>query len=475
VSLFPLIVVVLISLIIGRFAQDKWRSWSLMIGSLLAIYWFQPSVPIRHLDFWLPTVCIVMTVLIWVFTRAGAPIDGHRNLITGLVISGVILAIGLTRYLGPVCCLTPSLPPSIIQIFLVVFLVISVSLIFLRFSKGYAGWIYASIIIILGLFVILKSDPLATTASRILRSMSSQSVQLASPFDIRWLGFSYLSFRLLHTLRDRISGRLPDVTLQEFVIYIIFFPALTAGPIDRIQRFIQDLRQPYRSSTSSILIGIKRIVIGIFSKFVLADGLALFALSSTSAAQVTSVGWLWVMLYAFALRIFFDFSGYTDIAIGMGQLLGINLPENFERPYLKQNLTLFWNSWHITLAQWFRAYFFNPLTRLLRSSQKALPAPLIIFVGQLSTFILIGLWHGINWNFAIWGAWQGFGLFIHNRWSDLIRRKDFDFTGHPSLNRLVNLSSTFLTFNYVALGWVWFTLATPAQSWNTLLKLFGLS
>ena len=118
----------------------------------------------------------------------------------------------------------------------------------------------------------------------------------------------------------------------------------------------------------STLIGGKRIIIGIFSKFVLADGLALIALNNINSRQVNSTGWLWVMLYAYAFRIFFDFSGYTDIAIGMGQLLGIQLPENFEKPYLKQNLTLFWNSWHITLAQWFRAYFFNPLTRALRAN-----------------------------------------------------------------------------------------------------------
>ena len=179
------------------------------------------------------------------------------------------------------------------------------------------------------------------------------------------------------------------------------------------------------------------------------------------------------MLYAYALRIFFDFSGYTHIAIGLGQILGIQLPENFDRPYLKRNLTLFWNSWHITLAQWFRAYFFNPLTRALRSNPRNIPMPLIIFVGQLSTFTLIGLWHGISWNFAIWGAWHGLGLFIHNRWTNLMRSKASWLEGQATLNRFLSISSTVLTFQYVSLGWVWFALTDPAQSWHTLLKLFG--
>jgi D-alanyl-lipoteichoic acid acyltransferase DltB (MBOAT superfamily) len=92
----------------------------------------------------------------------------------------------------------------------------------------------------------------------------------------------------------------------------------------------------------------------------------------------------------------------------------------------------------------------------------------------MSTFVLIGLWHGITWNFAIWGAWHGFGLFIHNRWSDLIRPKENSLENYPKLKKLIGVGSTILTFNYVSLGWVWFALSTPDQAWNTLLMLFGM-
>jgi alginate O-acetyltransferase complex protein AlgI len=394
---------------------------------------------------------------------------------TGLVIAAVILLIGLTRYLGPVCCLTPTRPPALNQIALVVTLITLIVILAYRFAPGRIGWIYGCTILIVGLFVALKFDPLTKFMSMGLRTLNAQSVELASAFDIRWLGFSYVAFRLIHTLHDRVSGRLPDLTLKEFAIYVIFFPAYSAGPIDRVQRFVQDLHRPFQLSLDTALIGVKRILLGMFSKYVLADGLALFALNSNNSNQVNYIGWLWVLTYAFALRIFFDFSGYTDIAIGMGHLLGFQLPENFERPYLKQNLTLFWNSWHITLAQWFRAYFFNPLTRALRSDSRNIPMPLIILFGQLSTFILIGLWHGISWNYAIWGAWHGLGLFIHNRWSNLIRSRVSSLESRPHLRRLVGLGGTLLTFHYVSLGWVWFALSTPAQSWNTILKLLGLA
>ncbi len=446
-----------------------------MVASILAIYWLQPSLPIRHLDFWLPTACLTLTILIWILTRPKNSSNFRTNLKTGLVIAALILVIGLPHYLGPVCCLTPTRPPVFYQIALAVTIIILIVILTNRFATGRVEWIYVCIFLIIGLFVVLKFEPLTITVSIFLRSINAQSVELASAIDIKWLGFSYVAFRLMHTLRDRVSGRLPELTLKEYVIYVIFFPAYSAGPIDRVQRFVQDLHQPFQLSMETILISGKRILIGIFSKYVLADGLALFSLNNINSSQVNSVGWLWVIIYAFTFRIFFDFSGYTDIAIGMGQLLGIQLPENFERPYLKQNLTLFWNSWHITLAQWFRAYFFNPLTRALRANPRNIPMPLIIFFGQLSTFILIGLWHGISWNYAIWGAWHGLGLFIHNRWSNLIRSKALYLESRPRLKLLVGLSSTLLTFHYVSLGWVWFALSTPAQSGNTFLKLFGLA
>jgi alginate O-acetyltransferase complex protein AlgI len=277
----------------------------------------------------------------------------------------------------------------------------------------------------------------------------------------------------MHAIIDRLNGRLPDLRLREFIIYIIFYPAYSAGPIDRVQHFIRDLRQDYKPSVSGFLLGGKRILVGIFRKFVLADGLALIALNDLNAGQTQSTGWLWLLLYAYAFRIYFDFSGYTDIAIGISSLIGIQLPENFEKPYHKPNLTLFWNSWHMTLANWFRAYYFNPLTRKLRSAHQAVPLPLIIFIGQLTTFILIGLWHGITWNFAIWGAWHGIGLFIHNRWADHNRSRNIS-PNQPHLrNQLNMIAGTLLTFHYVSLGWVWFALASPSASWQTILMLFS--
>ncbi|HUE98285.1 MAG TPA: MBOAT family O-acyltransferase, partial [Anaerolineales bacterium] len=290
---------------------------------------------------------------------------------------------------------------------------------------------------------------------------------------LTWLGFSYVSFRLMHTIFDTLSGRLPPVSLADYVNYIIFFPAFTAGPIDRIERFVRDLKEPIELDSSGWVEAGSRLASGLFKKFVLADGLAWFAINTVYVQNLESPGPSWMLLYAYSLRIFFDFSGYTDLAIGLGRLLGVRLPDNFDSPYLKPNITQFWNAWHMTLTQWFRAYFFNPLTRAMRSSHKQLPDYLMIFLAQVSTMILIGLWHGITAGFLLWGIWHGLGLFIHNRWSNWVRPRMPDWESSAFGGAALKFSGVFLTFNFVSLGWLFFNLQDPSTAWRAILFLFG--
>jgi D-alanyl-lipoteichoic acid acyltransferase DltB (MBOAT superfamily) len=444
-----------------------------MIASLVAVYWLQPAVSIRNLDFWLPTLSIALTIFTWSLTSAKAPKALWVNRIAFLAIFTVILLVAALRYMGPVCCLTATRPPQFFQVVLALCAVAGIAFL-IAGSTARRAIAYLMILAIIILFIILKSGWLAEQTSAGLRGWMGQDISLASALDIRWLGFSFLAFRLLHVLRDSQMGRLPEFTLDEFVSYAIFYPSYPAGPIDRSQRFIQqDLRNPNRLRAEQLVSGGQRIIIGLFKKFVLADSLALIALSPQNASQTASTLWLWVLLYAYGLRLYFDFSGYTDIAIGTGKLLNIHLPENFASPYTKINITAFWNSWHITLAQWFRAYIFNPLTRALRSKPEVFPAWLIVLVGQLSTMLLIGLWHGITWNFAVWGLWHALGLFIHNRWSGWIRPRFPEGIQPKGIQKMLSLGGWFLTFQYVTLGWVWFALPTIPTSLAAFQKLFG--
>ncbi len=474
VSLIHILVSLFLSILIGLFAHGKWRSWSILIVSILSIYWLQPAIPIRNLDFWFPTLSLGLTVLVWHMIISKEMPKNRESLNTSLIILGLIFVIGLTRYLGNGTLIAPTRPPLLGNIVLVLILLIILSLLVTRLrEKGLSLALFGAGLIIV-CFIILKSQPLAEVTSRVLRNLSGQSPDFASASELQWLGFSYIAFRLLHTLRDHALGRLPQLTLREFLSYVLFFPALPAGPIDRVERFQKDLHAPTKLTAEIGLEGGTRIITGIFKKFVLADGLAYFALSAVSASQVQSTAWLWVMLYAYAFRLYLDFSGYTDVAIGSGLLMGVRLPENFNRPYFKPNIAAFWNSWHITLAQWFRAYFFNPVTRLLRAARVKLPTAAIIFIGQMSTMALIGLWHGIAWNFLMWGLWHGLGLFLHNRWVDLQRTRPHWFPQSLMGNRALKVLSVVFTFHFVLLGWIPFVIPDVEQALNIFLRLFGV-
>ena len=484
-TLSSILVFVAAAVLFRLVARERLRGWLLLISSVLAIYWLQPLSPVRNLDFWLPSLTLALAVLSWwISAPAGnspAPSVDKRswrqNAGTLGVLAGLVLAIGLTRLLGLEPFITASLPPQIGQIALALAVLALTGLLLARFAGKGTFLPGFSIFALIGLFVVLKMPVLTTAAAAGLRALMGQSTELARASDLSWLGFSYVAFRLIHTLRDRQNGRLPAVSLQEYLIYAIFFPSFTAGPIDRLDRFVKDLRKPLAplaSAADDYAAAGTRLALGLFKKFVLADSLALIALNAGNAGQVRGAGWMWLLVYAYALQIFFDFSGYTDIAIGLGRLLGIRLPENFNAPYLKPNLTQFWNNWHMTLTQWFRAYFFNPLTRALRSAKKPLAQPLMILITQVSTFVLIGLWHGITLNFVLWGLWHGLGLFAQNRWSDWIKPRAQLLEGRPFLKGTATVLGTLLTFHYVALGWVWFALPSPQLSWQVLERLFGL-
>ncbi len=476
---------VLTAVLYAAFLPAKGRSWALLLFSLTAIYWLQSPLPIRFSDYIFPTTTIVLSVVVWWVVKPEPDSGGGRltrdDRLTLIVLTAVIVLMAFNRFLPADFRLTPSRPPNP----LVVGLVLLVVGLFLagstRFERQFSRrrLVLVSIVGIVALFVLLKSEPLGTAVAGWWRAATSQDVSLASVSNLSWLGFSYIAFRLLHTLRDQQMGVLPAVSLREFIIYVTFFPAFIAGPIDRVERFTADLRRlPEMMGLDAARMGegFGRIGLGLFKKFVIADSLAMgLSLSPGNVEQISSVGGGWLLLYGYAFRLYFDFSGYTDMAIGIGLLLGIRLPENFRRPYLRTNLAEFWQSWHITLSDWVRFYVFSPLSRHLLRRKPRPPLALIVLSAQLTTMIIIGLWHGISWNFFIWGAWHGFGLFIHKMWSDRTRKWYRGVQKDPWQRQIWTFSSWFLTFHYVVLGWVWFVLPETGQAVLFFGLLVGLS
>jgi len=463
-------ILAILAIVIGQLG--KGRQLVLLAASAFLAYWLQSPQPFVTLAFWLPTATLGLTALLWAVTCLPETGGWRQNWPAVAVISAVVLLMDANRYFRLEEIYTTA-TPRISIVLTVMAGIIAAVFIVARSDKTRQFWPMAALLGLIMVFILLKTPLLHRGLNALFagRSQNSEAADLA----FAWLGFSYVAFRLIHTVRDRQTGRLPSVTLSEYVNYVIFFPSFTAGPIDRLERFRQDLQAGAPLTNDDWLEAGTRLFVGLFKKFVVADLLAIISISDVLVSQVKSAAWLWLFLYAYTFRIYFDFSGYTDVAIVLGRLMGFRLPENFAGPYLKPNITQFWNSWHMTLTQWFRSYFFNPLTRTLRSAKNPLPAPYIILVTQLATMLLIGLWHGVTWGFVAWGLWHGLGLFIHNRWTDFARSRWPAATG-GEMRSLVgpNILGTLLTFHFVALGWLFFTLSSPAVALLAIQKLFGL-
>ena len=457
------------------------RSWALFAGSVIAIYWLQPPLPIRFSDFILPTATLAITIAAWWWTRSLDQARWSRDDVIAIGVMALsVIGLSLFRFVDADYRLTPSRPPDpfavIVTLLIVGAIFVAVSRLSRPLNRRYI--VTAGGLFIIALFVVLKAQPFAEAVSRLWRGATNQDASLANLIDLNWLGFSYVAFRWLHTLRDRQTGQLPALSLREYTTYIIFFASFTAGPIDRAEHFVGDLHAlpALRGfDADRWAAGLSRIAIGALKKFAIADLLVQgAALNAINAAQVNNPLGLWALLYGYALRLYFDFSGYTDIAIGIGLLFGIHLPDNFNRPYLKTNITAFWQSWHMTLSSWARAYVFSPLSRWLLRLKRRPSSTVIVLITQLATMIVIGLWHGIALNFVLWGAWHGAGLFIHKQWSDRTRKWYRGLKDKPTQKRLWTAFGWFVTFQFVVIGWLWFALPDVGQAARLITRLFGI-
>jgi alginate O-acetyltransferase complex protein AlgI len=459
------------SLILGLAFRSSRQVNLLMVASIVFIYWLQPDTGLRNLGYWLPSISLVIMVAAWAATASPETRNQPEHLKSLAVLFAVPLVLSSLRFIDPKGVLAFVDIPRIINILPYLLIAFSLLALFTRYKKSLPGegyWVLFGVILFI--FLILKTPYLTQYAAKIWRGLAGQSTALAATAELSWLGFSYLAFRILHTLRDKQTGRLPDIALNEYITYLVFFPAFVAGPIARADQFTASLREVSDTFPEDLIAGSRRIIMGLFKKYVLADTLSLIALNSQNALHPTSSLGGWVLLYAFSLQIYLDFSGYTDIAIGLARLMNIQLPENFNQPYLKPNLTQFWSNWHMTLTNWFRAYFFNPISRQLRKNKMS--ALGILFITQLSTMVLVGMWHGISFNFVVWGLWHGLGLLIQNRWSGWISKK-FPPTDKKWVQDLRRGTGVVLTFHYVTLGWIWFILPTPGLARDFFFTLFG--
>lgn len=294
-----------------------------------------------------------------------------------------------------------------------------------------------------------------------------RSIMLPEVYIVVPLAISFFTFEYIHYLTDVYQGKIKNRSLKSFMLFIVFFPTLVAGPIKRYEPFNQQAVRGFSFSVGYLSEGGYRIMIGLAKKLILADGISKWA-DRLNQPEMHDPLMLWIAVFAYSFKIYFDFSGYSDIAIGSARLFGFKIPENFNWPYLTRNISQFWNHWHISLSSWIRDYIFIPLGGSRRK-------PLKVFFNLVLVMAISGLWHGAAWNFVVWGLYHGLGLAVYNIYSRLLlkplgkdRRKDSEIAWP---NRIVGILVTFL---FVSIGWVLFASTSLEEAMHVYYKIFLL-
>jgi alginate O-acetyltransferase complex protein AlgI len=270
------------------------------------------------------------------------------------------------------------------------------------------------------------------------------------------IGISFYTFHALSYVFDIYRKKMePIASFTEYALFVSFFPHLVAGPILRAKDFLPQLREKVCFTSDNIKCGTTRIAIGLFKKVVIADNLAYYVnlvfANPDVPIQNSNSFFIIAATILFGLQIYFDFSGYTDIAIGSARIFGFVFPENFNLPYFSENPQDFWRRWHMTLSSYIRDYIYIPLGGNRKGAART-------YVNLIVAFTLCGLWHGAAWNFVLWGAYHGLLLCAHRLIST--PRKIFDRLSAIPINPTVSTAVKILVTQYfIFMGWILFRVS----------------
>ena len=325
-------------------------------------------------------------------------------------------------------------------------------------------WLGLSLIMNIGLLVGFKYLNFIIGAFNDLFSLAGADLSLPNMDIVLPVGISFYTFQTLAYTVDVYHNKLqPEHHLGRLSLYVSFFPQLVAGPIERASHLLPQFREEKKPDYDRIVWGLKKIAYGFFKKVVVADRCALYVNEVYGNIDEYSTLPLVVATFLFSIQIYCDFSGYSDIAIGTARILGFDLMENFDRPYLARSISEFWRRWHISLSTWFRDYVYIPLG----GNRGSVPR---IYFNLFITFVISGLWHGANWTFLIWGAIHGLYLIGERLLKNPLARLHKG--GPVGLGRLRRVLQTLWIFLLVNIGWVFFRADTLADAQAILGKIF---
>jgi alginate O-acetyltransferase complex protein AlgI len=315
-----------------------------------------------------------------------------------------------------------------------------------------------SVIINLGVLAFFKYANFLIASANDVAAAAGSAMHFSAIDVLLPVGISFYTFQSMSYTIDVYRGELaPRRSLLDYALFIAFFPQLVAGPIVRASEFFHELDHPKRIPSKELAYALILIFFGMVKKVVFADSLAAAADPIWTDLGGSAPASVWLAIYAFAFQIYFDFSGYTDIAIGVALLFGFRFPQNFNYPYIATSLQEFWRRWHMTLSRWLRDYLYIALGGNREG-------PTRTQVNLMLTMLLGGLWHGASWNFVIWGG-------IHGIWLAIERSLLFRIPGWQSDALPIRLLRWCLTFHVVCFAWIFFRAPDLASSMLVLRKL----
>ena len=282
------------------------------------------------------------------------------------------------------------------------------------------------------------------------------------------LGISFFTFTQIAFLVDVYRGIAREYNFIHYLLFVTYFPHLIAGPVLHHKQMMPQFAIPatYRINAEHVAVGLTIFVIGLSKKVLIADNLAEYATPIFNAArdgQVLMLVEAWVGALAYTLQLYFDFSGYSDMAIGLSLMFNVRLPLNFDSPYKAISIIDFWRRWHMTLSAFLRSYLYFPLG----GNRKG---PTRRYVNLIATMLLGGLWHGAGWTFIVWGGLHGLYLMINHAWREMKVR-----LGLGDGGRFANFFAGALTFLAVVVAWVFFRADSLASACSILLSMVGVN
>lgn len=276
------------------------------------------------------------------------------------------------------------------------------------------------------------------------------------------IGISFFTFTQIAFLVDTYQGKVKEYRFVHYVLFVTYFPHLIAGPVLHHREMMPQFAESrnYRASTLNFAVGVSIFVIGLAKKVLIADNIAPIANGVFASGAHPQLIEAWVGVLAYTFQLYFDFSGYSDMAIGLSRLFGIRLPLNFNSPYKAENISEFWRRWHMTLSRFLRDYLYVPLGGNRSGSARR-------YFNLMATMLLGGLWHGAGWTYVVWGGLHGIYLVINHAWQGFMGWLGWQ-TG-----QLYEAGAKFFTFTSVAFAWIFFRAADFSTAAEVIGGLIG--